>query len=1253
MAFRRFGGLNYSSSNNIVHSTFSNTSNLTITNQLGNEQSNIAVTSNLDMNTNNLFNTGTVSFQTGYINSSPYTNLAGDSQTNVLTLDNTVSTDATSFGGMVFKNATGSTFWFYTGSGPGGKEIAIHNQTISTSSGSLSLNVPSNQTVFIDPVLTVPTITTRAGTDLTLTTGSSSDNIYIDRDIYVDASINATGNFIFNGPVDVSGNLHVTGGTATFQRVIAEGDASFNRGVDVSGLFRVTNDNAAFHHNVDVSGLLRVSGGATFLSGVYVMDGATFRGGIDVLEGVTLRGGLDVLEGVTLRGGLDVSGGVSLRNGLDVLGGVTFRGRLDVSEGVLFRDGVDVLAGVTLRGGVDVSGLGAFRNGVDVSGGATFRSGIDTDSLRVSGQTTINDDLDVIGDSTFHSGVDVSGGVTLRSNMDTFGIVTFHNQPPNCEVQPTGPYQLTNRDYVVNAIQSVISSGSNVGLDNTWTGTNTFENYVEISGVSGFFNANCDSSFQRVIVNGDASFNRGLDVSGVAVFGRVIANGDASFNGGLDVSGVSTFGRVIANGDASFNGKMDVSGVSTFGRVVANRDASFNGMLDVSGNFLVTGGTATFGRVIANGDASFNGGLDVSSALRVTNGNVAFNNALDVSGVATFNRIIANSDASFNGGLDVSGALRVINGNVVFNNALDVSGVATFGRVITNGDVSFNAGMDVRGGATFRGNVDAFGIVTFHNAPPTCGTDPSFDTQLANKQYVDKQISSGGAGTLLSSANEWTNTNEFQQEVTVTGNSGFKVTTGVATFGRVIAGGDVSFNSAADVSGNLRVTGGTASFQRVIVDGDASFNNAVDVSGNLRVTGGTAIFGRVIVGGDASFNSAVGITGLTRITNGTLTTNATSGALVVSGGVGVGGGVYVNSGSNFNANLHTSTLSVGSDAKIGTTINSPNGILWVDATSAMPKTTIQTGNFYVASDASIGGVFRVNKSLRIGQGATIDASGLTITAGGMTVSGDASLNNKLTVTQSGTFNSTLSVAGVGTFSNGTESGSTATGALTVAGGVGIAKNLNVGGKINGYWYGGYDAQTLSDFPVGTIYDLSDNVFSMLTGLTVFSTKSPINGVDSTMAVLNFHAARDSSNSLVNGDISPVQASVWQLTGSIYNNGNPNGDALITVNVFLNSEPMIPQTTTPLATAISNCNNNEDIGIVFPLKNVDSGGTAFPSKSSWSYIRFRDGAQRTEYYFNRTVYLKPNNNLKNLQIAIKMTDKDTDTAQLSCSIVRIA
>lgn len=148
--------------------------------------------------------------------------------------------------------------------------------------------------------------------------------------------------------------------------------------------------------------------------------------------------------------------------------------------------------------------------------------------------------------------------------------------------------------------------------------------------------------------------------------------------------------------------------------------------------------------------------------------------------------------------------------------------------------------------------------------------------------------------------------------------------------------------------------------------------------------------------------------------NGTGTsTSTTTGALVVAGGVGIGGNLYANL-------IYSNGVPVGPSSFVG-------GVI-VNATQ------ITTGTVSISTTT----------------GALVVTGGVGI-GGDVNIGGNLYLNGALAVTTAtiGQFASTTGTNSQFNVTNTTQSTSTVTGAITVAGGVGIRLNLNVGGTITG------------------------------------------------------------------------------------------------------------------------------------------------------------------------------------------------------------
>lgn len=206
------------------------------------------------------------------------------------------------------------------------------------------------------------------------------------------------------------------------------------------------------------------------------------------------------------------------------------------------------------------------------------------------------------------------------------------------------------------------------------------------------------------------------------------------------------------------------------------------------------------------------------------------------------------------------------------------------------------------------------------------------------------------------------------------------------TTGSIVNNGGIGNAGALYNGGVVRVTDTTAS------SGPAT--------GALTVGGGVGISG----------NLYVGSSGVVRVQNTTDSSTLSTGALVVSGGAAINGMTNISSGLNLHAN--TSRISFNNYA------TNKKIALWNkadDSTQFMGLGADSSSMRIQAMDTASG------ISLRCGTGTNTDQELMRV-------------NGNLTSSNVAIYHTT-------------ESSSTSTGALTVNGGVGVAKNLNVGGKI--------------------------------------------------------------------------------------------------------------------------------------------------------------------------------------------------------------
>jgi hypothetical protein len=319
-------------------------------------------------------------------------------------------------------------------------------------------------------------------------------------------------------------------------------------------------------------------------------------------------------------------------------------------------------------------------------------------------------------------------------------------------------------------------------------------------------------------------------------------------------------------------------------------------------------------------------------------------------------------------------------------------------------------------------------------------------------------------------------------------NSGIEI--GGATSGLTVAGGSITMKN------NTSITSSTTSTS--------------ETTGAFQVSGGVGIAGNTYIGG------------LTRITNSTASTTASTGALIVTGGVGIAGALNVNGIGVFNSGKLRTTFSEGAnyiqsgstdygsssaELRFGPTFSGDfwtsvsSSQLYVSQSTASTSTStgalVVSGGVGIAEDVYIGGLTKIANSTA----STSVSTGALTVAGGVGISGDLSVGGAIVGSISVPHSTLVGLdlddhvqysllggrAGGQVFSGGIASGenlvlrstsnqtkggvvidettastSATTGALVVAGGVGIAGQMSVDGPIRiGYQGDGVGAIVMS------------------------------------------------------------------------------------------------------------------------------------------------------------------------------------------------
>ena len=404
----------------------------------------------------------------------------------------------------------------------------------------------------------------------------------------------------------------------------------------------------------------------------------------------------------------------------------------------------------------------------------------------------------------------------------------------------------------------------------------------------------------------------------------------------------------------------------------------------------------------------------------------------------------------------ITGALTVA-GGIGIGKGLYVGGIVTATNMFLNGyQVSTSSALSIQLSGASQGTASTINFGT--------GTTVSVGANIATVQSADtlQLVTNRGAST----TNAVTVNNSTQSTSTASG--ALQVIGGVGIGGNLYVGGIVTATNMF-LNGYQVSTSSALAIQLAgVSQGTASTINfgtgtTVSVGANI-ATVQSADTLQLVTGRGASTTNAV------TVNNSTQSTSTASGALQVTGGVGVGGNIYA--AGSLNASALTITENGTGNQYALTMKGSGSGDQWAFTVGS------SAGNNNITSLNSAGTVyapFTVNGSTftigTIGAGATTSLSinnsgnvsivastastgtltGALTVVGGVGIGGNLYVGgnitaNQITVNYTTITQTIVTSPDIFTITNTTVSSSTATGALTVVGGVGIGNNLYVGGN---------------------------------------------------------------------------------------------------------------------------------------------------------------------------------------------------------------
>ena len=344
--------------------------------------------------------------------------------------------------------------------------------------------------------------------------------------------------------------------------------------------------------------------------------------------------------------------------------------------------------------------------------------------------------------------------------------------------------------------------------------------------------------------------------------------------------------------------------------------------------------------------------------------------------------------------------------NITANTA---STSTTTGALIVAGGVGIGGNVNVGGNISgvngaFSGNVVVTGNLTVDGTTTFVNTET---TTLKDPVLVIGGTDNGGSATSDDNKDRGIQFQWHTGSAPKSGFFGFDDSTGKFTF---IPDATISDDVVSGVAGNVAfgdVASTTASISGNLSAGNISTGGALSVTGNattgnLSTSTATITTGNITTVNGGTINAST----LVNVTASTASTSTTTGAVIVAGGVGIGG------------NLH-----------VAGNISSPN--LGVDGGSGDITTAgnLDVDGLITGGNISTGGELNVTGNANVG-----DLNTDTIVA---------NVGNITTINTS-----TINVSTLANITSNTASTSTTTGAVKIAGGLGVVGNINAGGQLN-------------------------------------------------------------------------------------------------------------------------------------------------------------------------------------------------------------
>jgi hypothetical protein len=974
-----------------------------------------------------------------------------------------------------------------------GIQIQSTATAVSTSSGALIVQGGAGLagSVYAGGLGTFGAITSTQGTGSTTTTGGQTLRVNgggagIIGDTYINGRLGVSGSTVIqdgtNATSTTTGALQVAGGVGIGNNLWVGGQAwVLGAGVITTatlGIFGVS----ALYAGTDTA--VSSNTGSVTVWNTSNLQSITNRGA-STTNAISITNATASTN--TGSGALIVSGGVGVGTNLNVGGYISSGASLYVATTASFNGTLDATtintASVTMAGGLAVAKTIYSLNHVITSANASVATvasnalAMTNGGLGVAGTALIQGNTLISSTTTGAStnsgqALLVSGGVGVATSLYAGKVIT--TDQTLATFGGAGSLQVAGGAYIANNLVVMATTAS--------TGT-TSSNALYVKGGVGVEGS--------MYVGGPVTFSSPVTFNGTATY-VLSTNTFYTDNmielhtppGGVSVPWTVDDGKDIGIRIHYYNGA-DQNAALVLDAISKELHWYSSGAEDLTGNFstgtfgifrtgsvvLTTGTTAIS---TSSGSLQITGGIGVNKNIWLAGvGQTASSSTVNAQGiVVSANGIGITGDSYFGNNVGIGGSLGITNGGSI-GTYLSITGTGATG---STSSVSAQAlrisagGLGVTGASYIGGDASITGLVQLTNTTNATANGTAA-LVLSGGQYIVQDLRVGGTiyGT-ATSANTATNlAGGAQGSIPIQsangttsfiplGNNGYILTAGATTATWANASGLTI--GTANQALNVAVTGTNANAPFYPTLSSAVYPASVytqlwstssfSINGNTGVVtfaagvdSTTTATGTLVVAGGMGINKAltVGSTltnyGPHLINNSTQATNTSSGALIVQGGVGVGAALYAGQLYD-NANRVITSVTPNAGTAIGirlVTTSGPSASFTVDNFGV----TSLTGSTYIGVSASTGSVTIQNFGVQTLTAGTDTALTLTgANTGTVTVWNTSTLQS---ITQRGA----TTPYGI-SITSATNATSTGTGALQVAGGLGISRDLWLGGS---------------------------------------------------------------------------------------------------------------------------------------------------------------------------------------------------------------